>query len=288
MTDYKSQADSAAYWLELAGLNVRRFKVNAVAVVINGKNYFIILDDTKYYGIKLFKHKIVLCNNCVVVIRLQFNNTVCTLYSHSAYINISGVVYERPSCNYYIGRLYGNMYTNYLDENALIRRDSFTCCDNYKFILGVPPRIDEVLSINDLLPIPPKIVDIKNEGVKLVKYEIVSFQDYDDDEYGYRIQDCPSGPFRYRDINTGELFALLVDEDTGESRLAGANRSIKVSDTRLCEVRYNVIYKIFDDAKFAQYEYFDSMNPLYPCIPCLKYSIFAYDGNGHVELDLIE
>jgi hypothetical protein len=285
MTDYKSQADSAAYWLESAGLNVRRFEVNAVAVVINGKNYFISLNDN-YYGIKLFKHKIVLCGDYIVIIKLRFNNTVCSLYAYTWHVNISGIVYEKPGRdNYYIGRLYGNMYTNYINENDLIRRDTFTCCD--VFIRSVPPRIDEVLSINDLLPIPPKIVNIKNEGVKLVKYEIVNFQDSQDDG-DTTIQDCPSGPFRYRDINTGELFALLVDEDTGESCLAGANRSIKASDTRICEVRYNVIYKIFDDAKFAQYEYFDSMNPLYPCISCLKYSIFAYDGNGHVELDLIE
>jgi hypothetical protein len=327
MTDRRARAILAAHWLEFAGFTVKHFDhVDVVTVEYGSKLYFVNLETNIKFGISFVK--------CVAKKTFSRNSKMftlcydddgesgeyceCNIMMDSETVTINGVRYVGPDyyTNIHFGVMVGKMFLNFRTKNILLPDDAFepNPLPDYYDTGVVAPKINlgDILCTSTLLPSQPEVINIINEGRKMVMdlpitnriddvFTIIGNTDHVEYIVDGNFVKINNGPFMYMRKETNEEFALLFDEESGESYLVSANQIIKLTRTKMYEVEnvgglYCDLQIHNNMANLACYENNEGEhidfngNPSDVPVPCIyyyNYILFAFNmANGKlIELE---
>jgi hypothetical protein len=317
MADRRARAILAAHWLEFAGFTVKYFDhVNVVAVDYRGKLYYVNLETKIKFGVSFVK--------CVEKKTFSRKSKMFTLYyddddeggeycecnisMDSETVIINGVKYVGPDyyINIHFGVMVGKMFLNFRAENILLPDDAFEpnpLPDHYETGIVAPKiNLGDILCASTLLPYQPEVINIMNEGRKMVMelpvsngfgkvFTIIGSAGLKEFLVAGKFVKIDNGPFKYMLEETGEMFVMLYDEETGETYLASANQIIKLSQTKMYEVEavgglYCKLQIHTNMANLACYENSEGEqidfngNPSDVPVPCIyyyDYILFAFN-----------
>jgi hypothetical protein len=236
----------AAKELSVAGFTVKYLEhVNIVRVDIEGKSWYVNNPpEVEKYGKEFKSSRRGYCGSTEpTFIELTYENDIkCTLDIIHNRITINNIKYIILGyAKNYAGHLFGNSYVNYI--GIWVKKGSYPYNINKigNNVYDYTPQIDigDNLLDLDFMPVKPQTVEIKNEGFKLIKIDIIT--DHDSNftfavfDYAELIVDgIYNGNGDYKNNLFGfvnqdnELFSLLLDPQTKEFTLTSATKNIPV------------------------------------------------------------